>query len=289
MIDARDAALQSANLPERSPAHVCPSRTAMTAIFLSSIVGPSPEAPASFPTNEPLASYRCQRCRCRFDLSAYQIDIDCTGNATGRVYIAQNTRMEEPPRIEGVVSSKKISTKEAAKSTKRFLQDFSTYLHDDEDEQNFEELTNDNFAPEIEGVHIHIHDQLVNFVEFHLGSSAGLKRIVEVPKPQAVIEGGIDSIIKGEQDETSVKSEDNNTGGGEDGNNKSTPKELRKLEKAKAKELKRQEKEKEKELKRQQKEQKKLAKKEKKEKRRRSKGGDTGEEAPATKKVKSEE
>jgi hypothetical protein len=203
--------------------------------------------------------------------------------------------MEEPPRIEGVVSSKKISTKEAAKATKRFLQDFSTYMypHDDEDEQNFEELSNDNFAPEIEGVHIHIHDQLVNFVEFHLGSSAGLKRVVEVPKPQAVIEGegGIESIIKGEQDETSAtrKSEDNDTGGGEDGNNNLTPKELRKLEKAKAKELKRQEKEKEKELKRQQKEQKKLAKKEKKEKRRRSKGGDTGDEAPATKKVKSEE
>lgn len=134
--------------------------------------------------------------------------------------------MEEPPRIEGVVSSKKISTKEAAKSTKRFLQDFSTYMypHDDEDEQNFEELTNDNFAPEIEGVHIHIHDQLVNFVEFHLGSSAGLKRIVEVPKPRAVIEGGIDSIIKGEEDETSAKSEDNKTGGGEDGNNNLTPK-----------------------------------------------------------------
>ena len=134
--------------------------------------------------------------------------------------------MEEPPRIEGVVSSKKISTKEAAKATKRFLQDFSTYMypHDDEDEQNFEELTNDNFAPEIEGVHIHIHDQLVNFVEFHLGSSAGLKRIVEVPKPRAVIEGGIDSIIKGEEDETSAKSEDNKTGGGEDGNNNLTPK-----------------------------------------------------------------
>mmetsp|Transcript_20964 Transcript_20964/g.60093 ORF Transcript_20964/g.60093 Transcript_20964/m.60093 type:complete len:202 (-) Transcript_20964:813-1418(-) len=201
--------------------------------------------------------------------------------------------MEEPPRIEGVVSSKKISTNEAAKSTKRFLRDFGTILHDDEDEQNFEELSNDNFAPEVEGVHIHIHDQLVNFVEFHLGSSAALKRIVEVPKLQAVIEGGIDSIIKGEQSDTQVKSECNNTDnntGGDDGVNKNlAPKEMRKLEKAKAKELKRQEKEKTKELKRQEKEQKKLAKKEKKEKRRRSKGGDAGEEVPAKKKVKSEE
>ena len=198
--------------------------------------------------------------------------------------------MEEPPRIEGVISAKKISTKDAAKLTKRFLQDFSTYLHEDEDEQGFEELSNDTFAPEVEGVHIHIHDQLVTFVESHLGSSAGLKRIVEVPRPQAVIEGGIDSIIKGEEDKSPVKSEDGGTGdGGGGGANKNlTPKEMRKVEKAKAKELKRQEKAKAKELKRQEKEQKKLAKKEKKEKRRRSKGANDGDDEPETKRVKAE-
>ena len=192
--------------------------------------------------------------------------------------------MEEPPRIEGVISAKKISTKDAAKLTKRFLQDFSTYLHEDEDEQGFEELSNDTFAPEVEGVHIHIHDQLVTFVESHLGSSAGLKRIVEVPRPQAVIEGGIDSIIKGEEDKSSVKSEGGGTGDDGDASKNLTPKEMRKLEKAKAKELKRQAKE----LKRQEKEQKKLAKKEKKEKRRRSKGGNDGDDEPETKRVKAE-
>lgn len=196
--------------------------------------------------------------------------------------------MEEPPRIEGVISAKKISTKDAAKLTKRFLQDFSTYLHEDEDEQGFEELSNDTFAPEVEGVHIHIHDQLVTFVESHLGSSAGLKRIVEVPRPKAVIEGGIDSIIKGEEDKSPVKSEDGGTGDGGGSNKNLTPKEMRKVEKAKAKELKRQEKAKAKELKRQEKEQKKLAKKEKKEKRRRSKGGNDGDDEPATKRVKAE-
>ena len=192
--------------------------------------------------------------------------------------------MEEPPRIEGVSSAKKISAKDAAKLTKRFLQDFSTYLHEDEDEQGFEELSNDTFAPEVEGVHIHIHDQLVTFVESHLGSSAGLKRIVEVPRPQAVIEGGIDSIIKGEEDKSSVKSEGGGTGDDGDASKNLTPKEMRKLEKAKAKELKRQAKE----LKRQEKEQKKLAKKEKKEKRRRSKGGNDGDDEPETKRVKAE-
>ena len=192
--------------------------------------------------------------------------------------------MEEPPRIEGVNSAKKISAKDAAKLTKRFLQDFSTYLHEDEDEQGFEELSNDTFAPEVEGVHIHIHDQLVTFVESHLGSSAGLKRIVEVPRPQAVIEGGIDSIIKGEEDKSPVKSEGGGTGDDGDANKNLTPKEMRKLEKAKAKELKRQAKE----LKRQEKEQKKLAKKEKKEKRRRSKGGNDGDDEPETKRVKAE-
>ena len=196
--------------------------------------------------------------------------------------------MEEPPRIEGVISAKKISTKDAAKLTKRFLQDFSTYLHEDEDEQGFEELSNDTFAPEVEGVHIHIHDQLVTFVESHLGSSAGLKRIVEVPRPQAVIEGGIDSIIKGEEGKSPVKSEDGGTGDGGSENKKLTPKEMRKVEKAKAKEWKRQEKAKAKELKRQEKEQKKLAKKEKKEKRRRSKGGNDGDDEPETKRVKAE-
>lgn len=192
--------------------------------------------------------------------------------------------MEEPPRIEGVSSAKKISAKDAAKLTKRFLQDFSNYLHEDEDEQGFEELSNDTFAPEVEGVHIHIHDQLVTFVESHLGSSAGLKRIVEVPRPQAVIEGGIDSIIKGEEDKSSVKSEGGGTGDDGDASKNLTPKEMRKLEKAKAKELKRQAKE----LKRQEKEQKKLAKKEKKEKRRRSKGGNDGDDEPETKRVKAE-
>lgn len=192
--------------------------------------------------------------------------------------------MEEPPRIEGVIGAKKISAKDAAKLTKRFLQDFSTYLHEDEDEQGFEELSNDTFAPEVEGVHIHIHDQLVTFVESHLGSSAGLKRIVEVPRPQAVIEGGIDSIIKGEEDKSSVKSEGGGTGDDGDASKNLTPKEMRKLEKAKAKELKRQAKE----LKRQEKEQKKLAKKEKKEKRRRSKGGNDGDDEPEAKRVKAE-
>ena len=192
--------------------------------------------------------------------------------------------MEEPPRIEGVIGAKKISAKDAAKLTKRFLQDFSNYLHEDEDEQGFEELSNDTFAPEVEGVHIHIHDQLVTFVESHLGSSAGLKRIVEVPRPQAVIEGGIDSIIKGEEDKSSVKSEGGGTGDDGDASKNLTPKEMRKLEKAKAKELKRQAKE----LKRQEKEQKKLAKKEKKEKRRRSKGGNDGDDEPETKRVKAE-
>ena len=198
--------------------------------------------------------------------------------------------MEEPPRIEGVVSAKKISTKDAAKFTRRFLQDFSTYLHEDEDEQGFEELSNDTFAPEVEGVHIHIHDQLVTFVESHLGSSAGLKRIVEVPRHEAVIEGGIDSVIQGEEGKSPVKSEGGGTDDDNCGANKSlTPKEMRKVEKAKAKELKRQEKAKAKELKRQEKEHKKLAKKEKKEKRRRSKGGNDGDDEPATKKVKSED
>ena len=197
--------------------------------------------------------------------------------------------MEEAPRIEGVVSAKKISTKDAAKLTKRFLLDFSTYLHEDEDAQTSEELSND-IAPEVEAVHIHIHDQLVNFVEFHLGSSTGLKRIVEVPRPQAVIEGGIDSVTKGEQGGGNpFKSENKGAGDGSAGNKNLTPKEMRKLEKAKAKELKKQEKAKEKELKRQEKEQKKLAKKERKEKRRRSKSGNGGEDEPATKKVKSED
>ena len=193
--------------------------------------------------------------------------------------------MEEPPRIEGVVSAKKISTEDAAMFTRRFLQDFSTYLHEDEDEQGFEELSNDTFAPEVEGVHIHIHDQLVTFVESHLGSSAGLKRKVEVPRPQAIIEGGIDSVIKGEQGKSPVKSEASGTGDDSGTKKNLTPKEMRK----KAKELKKQEKAKAKELKRQEKEQKKLAKKEKKEKRRRSKGGNDEDDEPATKKVKAED
>lgn len=201
--------------------------------------------------------------------------------------------MEEPPRVERVISSKHISCRDAAEFAKRFLQDFGTYLEEEVDEDNIDDLSTDvALASGLEdmGPQSHAHDNLVNFVEYHLGSgSSGVKRIVEKKT-----NGGEKAILGKESADNVVKSEDISNQADTNGKNPS-PKEIRKLKKAKEKELKRQEKKKKKEMKQQEKKKKKKAEKarkkaEKKEKRRRSKGGDEGDGAgPASKKIKSED
>lgn len=193
--------------------------------------------------------------------------------------------MEEPPRIERIISSKRISCKDAAEFTKVFLQSFGNYL-EEEGEQNSEDLSTDAALTiglqEDMGPQSHVHDNLVNFVEYHLGAgSSGVKRIAETRTVSA--EECADIVVKSEASSNLIEANEKSL----------SPKEIRKLEKAKEKELRRQEKAKEKEVKRQEKAKKKELKRQEKEKkraekrRRRSQGGEDGD-GSGSKKMKTE-
>ena len=192
--------------------------------------------------------------------------------------------MEDPPRIDGVISAKEISSKDAAEFAKKFLMEFGNFLQEDIDD-DIEELSTDPALTRQEremGPQSQVHDCLVDFVEYHLGvGNAGVKRYYDLNPQKATTAAAQGSAVKTEAGDDAVAIDIDTS------ENILSPKEIRKVEKTKEKELKRQEKERKKELKRQEKEKKKELKKERKEKRRRSKGGD-GEGEAAAKKIKSE-
>mmetsp|Transcript_30383 Transcript_30383/g.65728 ORF Transcript_30383/g.65728 Transcript_30383/m.65728 type:complete len:114 (-) Transcript_30383:495-836(-) len=93
--------------------------------------------------------------------------------------------MEEPPRIERIISSKRISCADAAEFTKVFLQSFGNYL-EEEGNENSEDLSTDADAAltsglqEDMGPQSHAHDNLIIFVEYHLGAgSFGVRKMAE--------------------------------------------------------------------------------------------------------------
>mmetsp|Transcript_30382 Transcript_30382/g.65727 ORF Transcript_30382/g.65727 Transcript_30382/m.65727 type:complete len:176 (-) Transcript_30382:207-734(-) len=175
--------------------------------------------------------------------------------------------MEEPPRIERIISSKRISCADAAEFTKVFLQSFGNYL-EDEGNQNSEDLLTEaaltSGLQEDMGPQSHAHDNLINFVEYHLGAgSSGVRRMAETRTVSA--EESSDIVVKSEANSNLIDANETVL----------SPKEMRKLEKAKEKELRRQEKAKEKEAKRQEKAKKKELKRQEKE--------ETGREATTSK------
>jgi len=185
-----------------------------------------------------------------------------------------HTIMEEPPRIERIISSKRISCADAAEFTKVFLQSFGNYL-EDEGNQNSEDLLTEaaltSGLQEDMGPQSHAHDNLINFVEYHLGAgSSGVRRMAETRTVSA--EESSDIVVKSEANSNLIDANETVL----------SPKEMRKLEKAKEKEAKRQETSKKKELKRQEKEKKRAEKR-----RRRSEGGEDGD-GSRSKKIKTE-
>mmetsp|Transcript_6914 Transcript_6914/g.13499 ORF Transcript_6914/g.13499 Transcript_6914/m.13499 type:complete len:114 (+) Transcript_6914:1478-1819(+) len=93
--------------------------------------------------------------------------------------------MEEPPKIERIISSKRINCEDAAEFTKVFLQSFGNYL-EEEGNENSEDLSTDADAAltsglqEDMGPQSHAHDNLIIFVEYHLGAgSFGVRKMAE--------------------------------------------------------------------------------------------------------------
>jgi len=91
--------------------------------------------------------------------------------------------MEEPPKIERIISSKRINCEDAAEFTKVFLQSFGNYL-EDEGNQNSEDLLTEaaltSGLQEDMGPQSHAHDNLIIFVEYHLGAgSFGVRKMAE--------------------------------------------------------------------------------------------------------------